>query len=112
MSGLCRVILLGHLGAAPELRTTTGGEPVCNLRVATTDTWTGKDGQRQERTEWHSVAVFGQLAESCGRSLAKGRQVLVEGRIQSRKYTDKEGVERRLTEIVASNVVSVGEAGR
>jgi single-strand DNA-binding protein len=112
VSSLCKVIILGHLGADPELRTTASGEPVCNLRVATSESWTDAKGEKQERTEWHAITVFGRQAEPCGRFLAKGRQVFVEGRIQSRKYTDKDGIERRATEIIASNVLFVGEAGR
>lgn len=109
MSGYCRVILLGRLGADPELRTTQK-DTIASLRVATTDTWTDGAGERQERTEWHQVSVWGRQAEVCSRHLSKGRQVLIDGRLQSREY-EKDGVTRRVWEVVASNVVFVGDGG-
>lgn len=108
MSSVNRVILVGHLGADPELRYTNGGTAVCSLRIATTETWTDKDGQRQERTEWHQISVWGKQAENCGQYLAKGRQVYVEGRLQSREYDDKEGVKRKVWEIQADRVNFLG----
>lgn len=102
------VILLGNLGADPELRYTTNQTPVCNFNIATTESWTGNDGQKQEKTEWHRIIVWGKLAENCSKYLAKGRSVLVEGKLQTRKWTDKENVERYTTEIVAHNVTFVG----
>ncbi len=102
-SGVNKVILIGNLGADPEVRTTPGGQSVANLRVATTEHWSDKDGNRQERTEWHSVTVWGRSAEHCGQYLSKGRQVYVEGRLQSREY-EKDGVTRRVWDVVASNV--------
>lgn len=110
MSSFNRVILLGRLGADPELRTTQR-EPVCNLRLATTETWTDRQGQRQERTEWHSVIVWAKQAENCARYLSKGHQILVEGRLESREYTDKEGVTRRMWDIVATQVTFLGASG-
>lgn len=104
-SGVNKVILVGNLGADPEVRTTPSGQSVANLRVATTEKWNDKDGNKQERTEWHSVTVWGASAEHCGQYLSKGRQVYVEGRLQSREYTDKDGNERRVWDVVASNVV-------
>ena len=108
-SGVNKVILVGNLGADPELRTTPSGQTVANLRVATTEYWNDKDGNRQERTEWHSVTVWGRSAEHCGQYLSKGRQVYVEGRLQSREYTDKDGNQRRVWDVVASNVVFLAD---
>lgn len=104
MAGVNKVILIGNLGADPEVRYTQGGAAVANLRLATSETWNDKDGNRQERTEWHSVTVWGKLAENCGKYLAKGRQVYVEGRLQSRVYEDKDGIERKVWDVVASQV--------
>jgi single-strand DNA-binding protein len=111
VSSVNKAILLGHLGADPELRTTQSGQPVASLRIATSETWNDKDGQRQERTEWHQVTVWGKQAEHCSQYLRKGREVFVEGRLQSREYTDKDGVQRRVWEVVADRVVFVGGGG-
>lgn len=108
MSSLNKILIIGHLGADPELRHTNGGGAVCNLRIATSENWTDKEGNKQERTEWHSVAVWGKTAEHCGQYLAKGRQVYVEGRLQTREYTDKEGIERKVWEIQADRVTFLG----
>jgi len=108
MGHVNKVILVGNLGADPELRQTGGGQSVCSMRLATTEVWNDRDGTRQERTEWHRITVWGKQAESCARFLAKGRQVYVEGRLQSSTYTDKEGVERRGWDVVTSNVVFLG----
>ena len=108
MSSVCKVILVGNLGADPEVRYTNGGTAVCSLRLATTETWTDKEGVKQERTEWHSVSVWGKQAEHCGQYLTKGRQVYVEGRLQTREYTDKEGIERKVWEIQADRVNFLG----
>ena len=89
-SGVNKVILIGHLGADPDMRYTPSGAGVCELRVATSESWKDKNGQRQERTEWHRVVVWGKTAEICAKYLAKGRQVYIEGRIQTRTYDDKE----------------------
>ena len=105
MSSVNKVILVGNLGADPEIRYTQGGQAVCNLRIATSENWNDRDGNRQERTEWHSVSVWGKQAEICGQYLAKGRKVYLEGRLQSREYTDREGVNRRAWDVVANNVV-------
>ncbi|MGC6417927.1 MAG: single-stranded DNA-binding protein [Bradymonadia bacterium] len=105
MSSVNKVILVGNLGADPEIRYTQGGQAVCNLRIATSENWNDRDGNRQERTEWHSVTVWGKQAEICGQYLAKGRKVYLEGRLQSREYTDREGVNRRAWDVVANNVV-------
>ena len=114
MASVNKVILVGNLGADPEVRYTGTGKAVCNLRVATTDSWGGDDGARNERTEWHSVVVWGKTAENCGQYLAKGRSVYVEGHIQSREYEGREG-KRTAFEIVADRVQFLGgreEGGR
>jgi len=98
-----KVTLVGNLGADPEVRFTPSGTPVANFRMATNESWTGKDGNRQERTEWHRIVVWGKLGETCGKYLSKGRQVLVEGRLQTRSW-DKDGEKRYTTEIVAERV--------
>ncbi|MCD6500020.1 MAG: single-stranded DNA-binding protein [Deltaproteobacteria bacterium] len=100
-----KVILVGNLGADPELRYTPGGQPVCSMRLATKESWTGRDGQRAERTEWHSIVVWGKQGENTAHYLRKGRQVYVEGRLQTRSWEGKDGVKRYKTEIVATNVV-------
>lgn len=108
MASVNKVILLGNLGRDPETRYTTGGDAVTNLRIATTETWKDKGGEKQEKTEWHSVVLFGRQAEIAGEYLKKGRSVYIEGRLQTRKYTDKEGVEKYSTEIVADRMQLLG----
>lgn len=108
MSSVNKVILIGRLGADPEVRYTQGGQPVASLRMATSENWTDRDGQRQERTEWHSITVWGKQAELCGQYLAKGRQVYLEGRLQTREYTDREGINRKAVDIVANQIVFLG----
>ena len=112
MASVNKVILVGNLGADPEVRYTQGGQAVTELRMATSEQWTDKDGQRQERTEWHAVTVWGKTAELCGQYLAKGRKVYVEGRLESREYTDKEGVKRKVWEIRADKVTFLGGTKR
>ena len=104
-------IIAGNLGRDPEVRFTQSGRPVATLSVATSEVWNDQDGNRQERTEWHRVVVFGKTAETCGQYLAKGRQVCVQGRIQTRKWTDQNGQDRYTTEIVAQRVDFLGGAG-
>ncbi|MBP6634039.1 MAG: single-stranded DNA-binding protein [Kofleriaceae bacterium] len=111
-AGVNKVILVGHLGADPDMRYTPSGQGVCELRVATSESWNDKNGQRQERTEWHRVVVWGKRAEVCAKYLAKGRQVYVEGRIQTRSYDDKEGVKRYMTEVIANDVQFLGSGNR
>jgi len=106
--GVNKVILVGNLGADPEVRFTPSGQAVANFRIATSENWTDKSGQKQERTEWHRIVVWGKLGELCGEYLAKGRQCFVEGRLQTREWTDKEGKKNYTTEVVASNVVFLG----
>ena len=108
MASVNKVILLGNLGRDPETRYTTGGDAVTNLRIATTETWKDKSGDKQEKTEWHSVVLFGRQAEIAGEYLKKGRSVYIEGRLQTRKYTDKEGVEKYATEIVGDRMQLIG----
>jgi single-strand DNA-binding protein len=111
MSGVNKVILVGNLGANPEMRFTQGGQSVANLRIATTERWTDKSGQRQEATEWHRVVVWGKQAEIVGQYLTKGRQVYIEGRIRTRQWQDQTGQKRFSTEIVAQNVQMLGARG-
>ena len=103
-----KVILIGRLGADPEIRYTADGQPVANFRMATSGRWTDKNGQRQERTEWHRIVAFGKLAETCGEYLTKGRLVYIEGRLQTRSYEDRDGIKRYVTEIVAQNMQMLG----
>lgn len=97
-------ILQGNLGADPELRYTNSGTAVCNFRMATNERFTDKNGEKQERTEWHRIVVWGKLAEICGQYLAKGRMVTVVGKLQTRKWEDRDGVTRYMTEIVSRQV--------
>src|SRR5213594_4436408 len=108
MASVNKVILIGNLGRDPETRYTTGGDAVTNLRIATTETWKDKAGEKQEKTEWHTVVLFGRQAEIAGEYLKKGRPVYIEGRLQTRKYTDKEGVEKYSTEIVGDRMQLLG----
>jgi single-strand DNA-binding protein len=110
MSGVNKVIIIGRLGQDPEMKAVGQGATVTRLSVATSETWVGKDGQKQERTEWHRIAVWGKLAEICGKYLAKGRQVYVEGKLQTRSWEDN-GQKKYSTEIVASTVQFLGSAG-
>jgi single-strand DNA-binding protein len=106
-----KVIIIGNLGRDPELRYTQGGQPVCQLNVATTRVYTNRNNDRVDETEWHRVTVWGKQAESCSQYLTKGRQVYVEGRLQTRSYEDKEGVKRYSTDIVAETVQFLGGRG-
>ncbi|MFC1798898.1 single-stranded DNA-binding protein [Thermodesulfobacteriota bacterium] len=108
MAGINKAILVGRLGRDPEIRYTTDGRAVCNFSIATSDEWKDKDtGEKKERTEWHRIVAFGKLGEICGEYLAKGRQVYIEGRLQTRSW-EKEGVTRYTTEIVAADVQFLG----
>jgi single-strand DNA-binding protein len=108
MASVNKVILLGNLGRDPETRYTTGGDAVTNLNIATSEQWKDKSGEKQERTEWHRVVLFGRQAEIAGEYLKKGRSVYTEGRLQTRKYTDKDGVEKYSTEIVGDRMQLIG----
>lgn len=103
-----KVIILGRLGQDPELKYTPTGSAVCNFSLATTENWTDKSGQKQEKTEWHRIVVWGKLAELCNQYLAKGRQAFLEGRLQTRSWDDKEGNKRYTTEILATTVQFIG----
>ena len=106
---LNKVILIGRLGRDPEVRYMPNGDAVCTFSVATSETWTDRNSeQRQERTEWHNVIMYRRLAEIAGQYLKKGSQVYLEGKIQSRKYTDKNGVERTAYEIVCHEMKMLG----
>jgi single-strand DNA-binding protein len=103
MAGINKVILVGNLGAKPEVKYATNGNAIANLSVATSDSWTDKNtGQKQERTEWHKVSLFGKLAEIAGQYLDKGSKVYVEGKLQTRKWQDQNGQDRYTTEVVVS----------
>jgi single-strand DNA-binding protein len=108
MASVNKVILLGNLGRDPETRYTTGGDAVTNLSIATSEQWKDKSGEKQERTEWHRVVLFGRQAEIAAEYLKKGRSVYIEGRLQTRKYTDKDGVEKYSTEIVGDRMQLIG----
>ncbi len=104
-----KVILIGNLGADPELKYTPNGAAVANLSLATIDTWKDNDGNKQERTEWHRVIIWKKLAEIAAEYLKKGSKVYFEGRLQTRSWEDKDGVKRYTTEVVADNMVMLGQ---
>lgn len=108
MASINKVMLIGNLGRDPEIRYGADGSAITNITVATTDTWKDKGGDKQERTEWHRVVFFNRLAEIAGEYLKKGSSVYVEGRLQTRKWQDKEGNERYTTEIVANEMKMLG----
>jgi single-strand DNA-binding protein len=110
--GLNRVMLLGNLGADPELRFTQGGQAVLNMRLATTESYLDKDKVRRERTDWHNVVVWGKRGEALAKFLAKGSSLFIEGSLRTSSYDDREGNKRYKTEIVASNVLLTGRGGR
>jgi len=109
--GVNKVILIGNLGQDPELRQTPSGTPVATFTLATNEGWTDKDGQRQERTEWHRIVAWGKLAEICNQYLRKGRQVYIEGRLTTRSWEDRQGAQRKTTEIVANQMLMLGGRG-
>ncbi|AHX14600.1 single-stranded DNA-binding protein [Dyella jiangningensis] len=107
--GINKVIIVGNLGADPETRYTSGGAAITSIRIATSESWTDKQsGEKQERTEWHRVKLFGRLAEIAGEYLKKGRQVYIEGSLRTDKYTDKDGIERFSTDIIANEMQMLG----
>ncbi len=109
MASVNKVILLGNLGRDPETRYSADGAAITNIAIATTDSWKDKaTGEKKEQTEWHRVVFFGRLAEIAGEYLRKGRPVYIEGKLRTRKWTDKEGVERYTTEIVADQMQMLG----
>lgn len=107
-----KVILVGRLGADPEVRYTPDGLMVTNFRLATDEQWKDKSGEKAQRTEWHRIVTFGKLAEICGNYLAKGRLVYIEGRIQTRSWDDKDGIKRYSTEIIALNMQMLEPKGQ
>lgn len=108
MASVNKVIIVGNLGRDPETRYMPDGGAVTNFSVATTESWKDKSGAKQEKTEWHRISAFAKLAEICGEYLKKGSSVYIEGKIQTRKYTDKDGVEKYATEIVANQMQMLG----
>jgi len=110
MAGVNKVFLIGRLGADPEMRYTADGTAVCKFSLATSRKYTGKDGQKVEKTEWHRIVVWRKLAEICGQYLAKGKQVMIEGRIEYGSY-EKDGVKHYTTDIVAENMQMLGGPG-
>ncbi len=108
MPGLNKAILIGNLGKDPDARYTAGGTAVTKFTLATSESWTKKGGEKETRTEWHQIVAFGKLGEICGEYLTKGKQVYIEGRIQTNKWEDREGIERWTTEIVAAQMIMLG----
>jgi single-strand DNA-binding protein len=112
MAGVNKVILIGNLGADPERSDTPGGHVRATFRIATSEQWTGKDGEKQERTEWHRIVAWGRLAEICGEYLHKGKQVYIEGKLQTRSWEDADGNRRYMTEVYALGMQMLGSSGR
>jgi len=112
MAAVNKVILIGHLGADPELRYTPNGTPVANFRIATTERWINKQGERMESTEWHRIVAWGKLGEFCGQYLNKGKQVYIEGRLRTRSWEDKDGKKQWTTEIIAQRLQLLGKLER
>lgn len=108
---LNKVILIGRLGQEPTIRHMPNGEAVCNFSVATSEAWNDRNGQRQERVEWHNITMYRRLAEIAGQYLKKGSQVYLEGKIQSRKYQGKDGIERTAYDIIANEMKMLGGGG-
>lgn len=105
MAGLNKVMLIGNLGAVPELKTLSGGQTVCNFSLATTETWKNQDGAKQERTEWHQIVAWGSLAVFCNDYLDKGSRIFVEGRLQYSTWEGGKGVKRKTSEVLARKVL-------
>jgi single-strand DNA-binding protein len=108
MASINKVILIGNLGKDPDLRFMPNGDAVCNFSIATTEGWKDKNGQKQEKTEWHNIVIYRKLAEVAGEYLKKGRPVYLEGRLQTRKWQDKEGQDRYTTEVVCDTMQMLG----
>lgn len=106
-----KVMLIGHLGRDPEVRYTQSGKSVANFSLATTERFKDSQGSPQERTEWHTIVAWGRLAEICGQYLVKGKQVYIEGRLQTREWDDRDGNKRRTTEVIASEMQMLGRKG-
>jgi len=107
--GLNKVMIIGHLGREPEMRYTPSGRPVTSFSLAVTRAWNAPDGERREETEWFNIVAWGNLAEICKQYLAKGQQVYIEGRLQSRRWEDQEGRKHSATEVVANEMIMLGE---
>lgn len=112
MASVNRVIIVGNLGRDPEIRYMPSGEAVCNFSVATTDEWKGKDGSKQSKTEWHNIIIYRKLAEIAGEYLKKGSQVYLEGKIETKKWNDKEGNERSTVQIVCDEMKMLGNSSK
>ena len=112
MASVNKVILVGNLGSDPEVRYSPSGTAIANFSLATTEQWTNKDGGKEEKTEWHRIVAFNRLGEICGEYLHKGKQVYIEGKLQTRAWEDKEGNKRYTTEIVAFIMQMLGPKGR
>lgn len=108
MSSVNKVILVGNVGKDPETKFMSNGDAVTNLTIATSESWKDKSGDKQEKTEWHRVTFYRKLAEIAGKYLAKGSQVYIEGKLETRKWTDKEGIEKYSTEIIADEMKMLG----
>ncbi len=108
MAGVNKVILVGNLGADPEMRYSASGTAVCNFRIATSETFNNREGAKETRTEWHRIVTFRKLAEICGEYLSKGKQVYIEGKIQTRSWDDRDGNKKYMTEIVANTMQMLG----
>ena len=111
MRGVNKVILVGNLGRDPEVRYIKDGTAVANLRLATSETWNDQNGQKQERTEWHRVVAWGKLAEIAKEYMSKGRQIYVEGKLQTRSWDDRDGNKRYTTEVKADQIIMLGSRG-
>jgi single-strand DNA-binding protein len=111
MAGVNKVILVGNLGSDPQVRYTPGGQAVANFNIATSERFNNKAGEKEERTEWHRIVAWGKLAEICQQYLKKGKQVYIEGRLQTRQWEDQQGQKRQTTEIVAQTMQMLGRAG-
>jgi len=112
MASVNKVILLGNLGSDPELRYTPSGRAVANFSLATHEQWTNKDGEKEERTEWHRIVAWGRLGEICGEYLSKGSQIYIDGRLQTRAWEDRDGNKRYTTEIIAQTMQMLGGVSR
>lgn len=112
MASVNKVILIGNLGRDPEVRYTADGVAVANFSIATSEQWKDKNGEKQERTEWHRIVAWRRLGEICGEYLRKGSQVFIEGKLQTRSWEDRDGVKRYITEVVAQAMQMLGSAGK
>ena len=112
MAGVNKVILVGRLGRDPEVRYTSSGTAVANFSIATSEQWTNKDGEKQERTEWHKIVAWKRIGEICGEYLHKGSQIYIEGRLQTRDWEDRDGNKRYTTEVIAQTMQMLGSADK